>query len=97
MPLEMLLTAEERAATSLTAIQENQGNIGARVFARGDAAFLGVSQPTVAVGVASYSHLATGVAPVTEDEGDRRQSDCRHHYHGNVDTGADWRSISFRH
>ena len=70
MPLEMLLTAEERAATSLTAIQENQGNIGARVFARGDAAFLGVSQPTVAVGVASYSHLATGVAPVTEDEGD---------------------------
>ena len=27
MPLEMLLTAEERAATSLTAIQENQGNI----------------------------------------------------------------------
>ena len=70
MPLEMLLTAEERAATSLTAIQENQGNIAARVFARGDAAFLGVAQPTVAVGVASYSHLATGVAPVTEDEGD---------------------------
>ena len=32
--------------------------------------FLGVSQPTVPIGIASYSHLATGVAPATEDEGD---------------------------
>ena len=70
MPLEMMLTAEERAATALTAIQENQNDIAGRVFGRGDAAFLGVAQPTVPIGIASYSHLATGVAPAAEDEGD---------------------------
>ena len=70
MPLPMLWTPEERAASVLTAIQENQGDIAGRTFGRGDAAFLGVAQPTVPIGIASYSHLATGVAPAVEDEGD---------------------------
>ena len=69
MPLEMLLDAEERAATTLTAIQKNQSNIAARVFGRGDVAYLGVSQPTVGIGEVAYSHLATGVAPAAENEG----------------------------
>ena len=69
MPLEMLLDAEERAATNLTAVQKNQSNIAARVFGRGDVAYLGVSQPTVGIGEVAYSHLATGVAPTAENEG----------------------------
>ena len=69
MPLEMLLDAEERAATTLTAIQKNQSNIAGRVFGRGDAAYLGVSQPTVGIGEVAYSHLATGVVPAAQNEG----------------------------
>ena len=69
MPLEMLLDPEERAATAIAAIQTNQNGIGARVFARSDLAFLGVATPTVPIGEAAYSYLATGVAPAPVNEG----------------------------
>ena len=69
MPLEALLTPEERAATEFSSIQRNQGNIGARVFGRSDSEYLGIRTETVGVGEASYSYLAAGVAPDAEDEG----------------------------
>ena len=64
MPLPMLWTPEERAASVLTAIQENQGDIAGRTFGRGDAAFLGVAQPTVPIGIASPIRIWQPVLPL---------------------------------
>lgn len=63
MPLEALLTPEERANTSFATIQRNQNNIGARVFGRSDSEYLGIRTETVGVGEATYSYLSAGVAP----------------------------------
>ena len=63
MPLEMLLSSEQRAdaVTNIgTAIQENQQAIIGRIFAQTASDYMGVSMPTVPVGTVTYPRISAG-------------------------------------
>ena len=75
-PIDLLETRADVATNVTASVQESQGSIADRVFARSAGAYLGVSRPTVGIGESTYVALSTGATGDVRSDGVAKDADA---------------------